>query len=97
MRAQVCDERPERGGAELAALLHLIPRDRLMLETDAPYLVPRTITPAKQRPRRCVCLGCCAQRFCSTAVHACLDTGCTALRLLGCAMALRAALPGECA
>ena len=50
--AQVCDDRPERGGAELASLLHLIPADKLMLETDAPYLVPRTIKPAKQRPRR---------------------------------------------
>ena len=52
LSAQVCDDRPERGGAELASLLHLIPADRLMLETDAPYLVPRTIKPAKQRPRR---------------------------------------------
>lgn len=39
----ICDDRPERGGAELAALLPSIPRDRLMIETDAPYLVPRTI------------------------------------------------------
>lgn len=39
----VCDDRPERGGAELAALLPLIPDDRLLIETDAPYLTPRCI------------------------------------------------------
>lgn len=48
----VCDDRPERGGAELSSLLPTIPADRLMLETDAPYLVPRTIVPAKARPNR---------------------------------------------
>lgn len=41
---QVCDDRPEKGAAELAALLPLIPEDRLMIETDAPYLTPRSIT-----------------------------------------------------
>ena len=50
---QVCDDRPDRGGAELAQLLQLIPPDKLMIETDGPYLVPRTIKPAKARPRRC--------------------------------------------
>ena len=49
---RVCDDRPERGGAELAALLATIPPDRLMIETDAPYLVPRTIKPNKARPGR---------------------------------------------
>ncbi|GBF91465.1 DNase [Raphidocelis subcapitata] len=48
----VCDDRPERGGAELAALLKTIPRGRLMIETDSPYLVPRTIKPSKARPHR---------------------------------------------
>lgn len=48
----VCDDRPERGGAELAALLPSIPADRLLIETDAPYLVPRTIKPNKSRPHR---------------------------------------------
>ena len=38
----VCDER--RGDA-LRAAVPLIPRERLMLETDAPYLLPRTIEP----------------------------------------------------
>lgn len=48
----IADDRPERGGAELAALLPLVPRDRLMIETDAPYLVPRSIKPSKARPGR---------------------------------------------
>lgn len=38
----ICDER--RGG-ELAALVPRIPSDRLMIETDAPYLLPRTMRP----------------------------------------------------
>ncbi|HXP00519.1 MAG TPA: TatD family hydrolase [Luteibacter sp.] len=38
----ICDER--RGG-HLRELVKLIPSDRLMLETDAPYLLPRTIRP----------------------------------------------------
>ncbi|MEM9379213.1 MAG: TatD family hydrolase [Planctomycetota bacterium] len=38
----VCDER--RGGA-LREAVRAIPADRLMLETDAPYLLPRTIEP----------------------------------------------------
>lgn len=39
----------ERRGRELAALVPLIPDERLLVETDAPYLVPRTIRP---RPRK---------------------------------------------
>jgi TatD DNase family protein len=38
----ICDER--RGG-HLRELVRLIPADRLMLETDAPYLLPRTLRP----------------------------------------------------
>ena len=38
----ICDER--RGG-ELAALAPRIPADRLMIETDAPFLLPRTMRP----------------------------------------------------
>lgn len=93
----LCDERPERGGAALAALLPRIPggrpcgcgallhstaqpaavsallsacrvqqksrvfpapdphvnaADRLMIETDCPYLTPRSIVPSKARPQR---------------------------------------------
>lgn len=44
----VCDER--RGG-HLHPLLPLIPDNRLLLETDSPYLLPRTIRP-KPRSRR---------------------------------------------
>jgi TatD DNase family protein len=38
----VCDE---RRGLELRALLPQIPADRLLLETDAPYLLPRDLLP----------------------------------------------------
>jgi TatD DNase family protein len=38
----VCDE---RRGNELAAAVPHIPLDRLMLETDAPYLLPRDLKP----------------------------------------------------
>ncbi|MCY3811905.1 MAG: TatD family hydrolase [Gammaproteobacteria bacterium] len=41
----VCDE---RRGRDLAGLVSRIPDDRLLIETDAPYLLPRTMTP---RPR----------------------------------------------
>jgi TatD DNase family protein len=44
----VCDE---RRGIELQRLIKNIPLDRLMLESDAPYLLPRTIRP-KPRSRR---------------------------------------------
>ncbi len=38
----VCDERRGRG---LYDIVDQIPDDRLMLETDAPYLLPRTLSP----------------------------------------------------
>lgn len=38
----VCDE---RRGQELREIVSYIPEDRLMLETDAPYLLPRNIKP----------------------------------------------------
>ena len=41
----ICDE---RRGRQLMELVRRIPRDRLMIETDAPYLLPRNIVP---RPR----------------------------------------------
>jgi TatD DNase family protein len=37
-----CDE---RRGAHLAALVGTIPEDRLLVETDAPYLLPRDLRP----------------------------------------------------
>jgi TatD DNase family protein len=41
----ICDE---RRGAGLRELVGRIPDDRLLIETDAPYLIPRTLRP---RPR----------------------------------------------
>ena len=38
----VCDE---RRGLELREMLPLIPAERLLLETDAPYLLPRDMHP----------------------------------------------------
>lgn len=44
----ICDE---RRGAELKKLVNQIPLERLMIETDAPYLLPRDIRP-KPKPSR---------------------------------------------
>ena len=44
----VCDE---RRGSDLQQCINLIPDNRLMVETDAPYLLPRTIRP-KPKTRR---------------------------------------------
>ncbi|MEY4922411.1 MAG: hypothetical protein RLY17_1128 [Pseudomonadota bacterium] len=48
----VCDE---RRGLELRALLPLIPAQQLLLETDAPYLLPRDLhpKPASRRNEPC--------------------------------------------
>lgn len=44
----ICDE---RRGTELQKLIKEIPADRLLLETDAPYLIPRDMRP-KPKSRR---------------------------------------------
>lgn len=44
----ICDE---RRGHHLRECVHRIPPERLMVETDAPYLLPRDLTP-KPRSRR---------------------------------------------
>lgn len=44
----ICDE---RRGAHLKEIVSAVPDDRLMIETDAPYLLPRTIRP-KPKTRR---------------------------------------------
>lgn len=44
----ICDE---RRGLHLRELVSLIPRHRLLLETDCPYLLPRTLKP-KPKSRR---------------------------------------------
>jgi TatD DNase family protein len=38
----ICDE---RRGAHLGALMSQVPAERLLLETDSPYLLPRDLTP----------------------------------------------------
>ena len=44
----VCDE---RRGKELSLLIQRIPLSRLMIETDSPYLIPRTIEPRPKNRR----------------------------------------------
>lgn len=44
----ICDE---RRGQHLRQLVRLIPADRLMLETDAPYLLPRDLSPKPSHRR----------------------------------------------
>ncbi len=44
----ICDE---RRGKHLYDIVSVVPDDRLMVETDAPYLLPRTLTP-KPKTRR---------------------------------------------
>lgn len=44
----ICDE---RRGRHLYDIVSIIPDDRLLIETDAPYLLPRTISP-KPKTRR---------------------------------------------
>ena len=44
----ICDE---RRGTHLREIVDVIPDERLLIETDAPYLLPRTITP-KPKSRR---------------------------------------------
>ena len=48
----LCDE---RRGAHLRSLVRHIPSDRLMLETDAPYLLPRTLHPRPPNGRNEPC------------------------------------------
>ena len=44
----ICDE---RRGKHLHDIAHIIPDDKLLIETDAPYLLPRTIEPRPKTRR----------------------------------------------
>ncbi|MDG1249762.1 MAG: TatD family hydrolase [Gammaproteobacteria bacterium] len=48
----ICDE---RRGKHLHELVSLIPQDRLLIETDAPYLLPRSLRPKPKNPRNEPC------------------------------------------
>lgn len=48
----LCDE---RRGTHLHSLVRHIPRDRLMIETDAPYLLPRSMHPLPKKRRNEPC------------------------------------------
>lgn len=44
----ICDE---RRGQELKQIVHLIPKGKLMIETDSPYLLPRDLRPKPKSSR----------------------------------------------
>ena len=44
----ICDE---RRGKHLHDIVHIIPDDKLLIETDAPYLLPRTLQPRPKTRR----------------------------------------------
>lgn len=46
----ICDERPGRGGG-LGEIVARIPLDRLLIETDSPYLMPRNIPKGALKPK----------------------------------------------
>jgi TatD DNase family protein len=44
----VCDE---RRGQELQSIINIIPDDKLLIETDSPYLTPRTLTGKRKKAK----------------------------------------------
>lgn len=48
----VCDE---RRGTELASIVPLIPDNRIMIETDSPYLLPRSMRPKPKSSKNVPC------------------------------------------
>jgi len=57
----ICDE---RRGRHLLDLVREIPRDRLLLETDSPYLAPRDLRPSPE-------VGATSLLFCRTSRRLC--------------------------
>jgi len=84
----VCDE---RRGSDLQCLTKLIPNDRLLIETDAPYLLPRTIRPKpktrRNEPKHLVEVLYTLSRCCERpAEQLALETSTNARRLFGSAL-----------
>jgi TatD DNase family protein len=44
----ICDE---RRGQELQSIINIIPNDKLLIETDSPYLTPRTLTGKRKKAK----------------------------------------------
>ena len=94
----ICDE---RRGKHLHELVSLIPQHRLLIETDAPYLLPRNLRPKPKNPRNEPChLPHIAEHIAhhrgDDSLELCRYSRDNALRFLGLTQAQKIALPEEC-
>ena len=94
----ICDE---RRGKHLHELVSLIPQHRLLIETDAPYLLPRNLRPKPKNPRNEPChLPHIAEHIANhrgdDSLELCRYSRDNELRFLGLTQAQKIALPEEC-